>query len=649
MKKTKIYRSCCKYMPLLISAGTLIILIIGSISYINSKQADWEKEVKSHILEILMTKKISLEKALYSRIHYTKSVAAYVSFNPDLTDDEFHNLAHELINGDSVISSMAISKNCILNAIYPMKGHESAIGLDLLAHPERKEIVEKTIETHKSFIAGPVELIEGGIAFISYTPIFDNTNGHPGTFWGVTDIVIYKDELLKQSKLKKQQYGFDFALRGFNGLGNDGAIWWGDTNVFHKNPLKVDIDLPYGNWVLAAIPEVGWYSYLHQDNSFTIFLYTSAFVISILVWLFSRAMVKIRRNEKELTAIFNSLDSLIFVFDNEGRYIKIPQINSELLYKPIDELLGKTVYEVFPEDKAKLFHNAILECLRLKRLIEFEYSLQISGKKNWFLARISWESEKSVIFHSIDITNSKNIREKIISSEKRLGELNATKDKFFSIIAHDLRSPFNVILGYSDLLNTEYDEIEEEDRRKLINSIDKSSKNTYKLLQNLLSWAESQRNNIKIENQNLNLKNCISEAIAAYIPLAEKKNINIEINIAKDIEINADKFTISSIIGNLFNNAIKFTYPKGHIEIACELKDDFAEIRVTDNGVGIPTEIIPKLFQIEESVSTLSTDNEKGTGLGLILCKEYIEKINGKIWVESELGKGSTFFFTIPN
>ncbi|MBC8147711.1 MAG: DUF3365 domain-containing protein [Bacteroidetes bacterium] len=237
----------------------------------------------------------------------------------------------------------------------------------------------------------------------------------------------------------------------------------------------------------------------------------------------------------------------------------------------------------------------------------------------------------------------------IESKNIELTKINATKDKFFSIIAHDLKSPFNSILGFTDLLITDYEKIDEEERREIINAIDKSSKSSFKLLENLLLWAISQRDEIKLVKESLNLKTTILEAIEAYIPGAEMKNITYELRVSDELNINADKFTVKIIIGNLFNNAIKFTSPKGNVNIDAIQKDNYMEICISDNGVGISPENISKLFLIEENISTLGTNNEKGTGLGLVLCKEFIKKHNGKIWVESELGSGTKINFTIPD
>jgi len=299
MKKYRIKKFFGRAMPLFIALVTFAIMIAGIVNYSKYKKDRFHKDEKSRLFEIMMTKKTQLEKALYSRIHYTRSVAAYVSLKPDISISEYNNLAQQLINNDSVISTMALSQNCIITDIFPREGHEAAIGLNLLAHPERNEIVQSTIRTHNTFIAGPVELVEGGIAFISYTPIFDKTTKHKNVFWGVTDIVIYQDKLLEQATLKPSESGFLFALRGYNGTGNKGVVWWGDEKVFTRNPIIVPIDLPTGTWALAAVPEDGWTSFVKQDKSLFLLLLSGSLLISLLIGLFSRAIVKIKKNEKE--------------------------------------------------------------------------------------------------------------------------------------------------------------------------------------------------------------------------------------------------------------------------------------------------------------------------------------------------------------
>lgn len=236
----------------------------------------------------------------------------------------------------------------------------------------------------------------------------------------------------------------------------------------------------------------------------------------------------------------------------------------------------------------------------------------------------------------------------IKNKTKELTHINATKDKVFAIIAHDLRSPFNNILGYTDLLIGDYETLNEEQRRKFIAKISESSKGAFELVENLLLWASSQQNSISINKKNLNIKKLVNETLNALTSTAEKKKITININISEKLLVFADEFTMKIIITNLVSNAIKFTHENGRITIDAKQTVDLTEIHISDNGVGIPPETIPKLFMVDQNISSLGTNNEKGTGLGLVLCKEFIEKNGGSIAVESTLETGTKFMLKIP-
>ena len=637
--------------PAIIATLVLIILLFASIEFTKYKMGLWEKDIKAEMFDYLTGKKSSLEKALFSRIYYTRGVAAYVALNPDITNTEYTELAKEYIRNDSVISSMALSKDCILNAIYPLEGHEAALGLNLLEHPERKTIVEKTIETHLTFVAGPVELVEGGIAFISYTPIFDKTNQNEEQFWGVTDIVIEQNSLFKEAGLKHQENNYLLALRGTNGTGNEGNVFWGDENIFENNPVTIDIDLPIGNWILAAVPQEGWEKYADQDKTLFIILLFSTIIISILIWLFSRAILKIRYNEKELKAIFASLDSLIIELNHKGEYLKIASLNEELLYLPKENLIGKSLYEIFDKEKADYFKKAIENCLTNKKLVIIEYPLQINNEERWFSARISYKGNNSVIYNAYDITESKNREKRLEESEKQLKELNETKDKFFSIIAHDLRSPLGSQKSVIDLILEEYENLNESTRKELLNSLQESSYHLYNLLENLLEWAMSQSGKIKVVYKEINLKEKYSAILSQFKANAELKNIHLTNELNGDTNVLADENLTEAILRNLISNAIKFTNQGGEIKISSKRisidNSEFLKISISDNGVGIKEEKVKTLFEPDKSQSVRGTADEKGTGLGLLLCKEFAEKQGGQILVESKIGEGSTFAFIL--
>ena len=244
-------------------------------------------------------------------------------------------------------------------------------------------------------------------------------------------------------------------------------------------------------------------------------------------------------------------------------------------------------------------------------------------------------------------------KEEIQNVAFELEKANKTKDKFFSIIAHDLKSPFNALLGISGILLESHTTIDEEERETLIESIHGSSMKTYRLLENLLTWAQTQTGKIEFKTEIINISVLITETISLLEEPTRNKEIKLLLNAEKDLSITADRNMIDTVIRNLVSNAIKFTAKGGVIiiksqTIADENDQRFAEISVKDSGVGIASETQSKLFTITENISTKGTENEIGTGLGLILCKEFIEKHNGDIWVKSELDKGSEFSFRIP-
>lgn len=236
-----------------------------------------------------------------------------------------------------------------------------------------------------------------------------------------------------------------------------------------------------------------------------------------------------------------------------------------------------------------------------------------------------------------------NLREK----EMLLQENNKTKDKFFSILAHDLITPFNTILGVLDLLVNK--KLDKEQKDEFLEMVYQSARNTHKLLENLLTWSRSQRGAMAFNPKKISLGELYSETISLLEQQAEAKNIKIRNNFLNDLEVSADKEMLSTILRNLISNAIKFSPPGEYVLVdARNEEENSVTISVQDNSVGIKPEIQSKLFKNSEDVSTRGTNKEKGTGLGLIICKEFVEKHNGKIWVESKLGEGSSFSFNIP-
>ncbi len=323
-------------------------------------------------------------------------------------------------------------------------------------------------------------------------------------------------------------------------------------------------------------------------------------------------------------------------------------------------IIFNNIFGYSAEEISNLKSKSLLEPNEYQKLIHF-FKNHFNNRKSYpFFDTIGIKKNKENIF--ISITAGKIIYENKpavlmviqditlrVNNEQKLRELIATKDKFFSIIAHDLKSPFDSILGFSDILVEQvrvkqYNHIE-----KYAGIIQQSSNKAMNLLVNLMEWSQSQTGRMIFNPSYFEMVNLINDTVNLLNSVANQKSINIIKELPFSAPLYADKDMISTILRNLISNAIKFTKSGGQINIKLEEKTDKIIVSVSDNGIGIPKDNLEKLFKIDENISTVGTQKEAGTGLGLILCKEFVEKHSGTILVESKIDVGSTFSFTIPN
>jgi PAS domain S-box-containing protein len=243
----------------------------------------------------------------------------------------------------------------------------------------------------------------------------------------------------------------------------------------------------------------------------------------------------------------------------------------------------------------------------------------------------------------------KKAEEEINLKNEQLQSINAEKDKFFSIIAHDLRGPLSAFVDATQILTEEIQNMELEEIKDITLSMKTSASNIYSLLENLLEWSRLKRGGLDFVREKLFLKNVIKECIEVLSESARKKEIELSFSVPEEMEVFADKHMIETVIRNLVSNALKFTNIGGKVRITVDYKSDKSvEVKVIDSGIGMNAELIGKLFIINEKTSRNGTEGELSSGLGLLLCKEFIEQCGGKIWVESNVGQGSTFSFSLP-
>jgi len=358
--------------------------------------------------------------------------------------------------------------------------------------------------------------------------------------------------------------------------------------------------------------------------------------------------------EKHYRHIFQNFPLPYQSLNSEGIVIDINPVWEELMGYTRDEIVGRSFTYLLSDDNRDKFYQEfkLLKSKGVASNVPFEL-IRKDGSTIYvdFNGKIEYSVDNQFVrSHCVfnDTTMQKKAENTLIKSEERLRELNATKDKFFSIIAHDLKNPFNDLMGFTQLLALNIDKYSKSKIEQFIHIIHQSSKLAYNLLENLLDWSRTQTGTLRYTPEKILINTLVDENIDLLESTSRNKNIQIISKIENPIHAFADKNMIRTVIRNLISNGIKYTNNGGTIHLKSSDKNNICEISITDTGIGISKENVTKIFKLDESFSTIGTDKEKGTGLGLILCKEFVEKNGGELKVESKPGKGSTFSFTLP-
>jgi PAS domain S-box-containing protein len=361
-----------------------------------------------------------------------------------------------------------------------------------------------------------------------------------------------------------------------------------------------------------------------------------------------KAEFTLKEKESKIRAILEAMPDMMFIQDRNGTYLDFYIPYQAFTYTPPKVAIGQTIDQVLPQNIASEFIKVINRAIETCQIQLFEYSLQMPDGLHYYEARTIAFDENKILSIVRDITSRFIDEQTIKQKNDELLKLNTDKDRFMSILAHDLRSPFNNIIGFVELLTKNIRVYNIDKTESILKILGNSIFKTYNLFEDILQWAKSQAGQLPYEPVYISFNDVSQLVIHNIINLARAKKISINCFESEPIALFADLNMIKTILRNLISNAIKFTDENGKIRVYCEKEGQFATITVSDSGVGIHKDDLDKIFDESNRFSTKGTAQEEGTGLGLILCKEFVEKHDGKIWVESEPGRGSNFKFTIP-
>jgi len=367
------------------------------------------------------------------------------------------------------------------------------------------------------------------------------------------------------------------------------------------------------------------------------------------------ADMELNMAKESYQAIFNSVSEAIYILNEQGNFLDVNRGAEKMYLMNKEEFIGQSPVAIAAKGRNNIEEiQYIMERVAESGIPEnFDFWAERKNGdvflKEVIVNKAKYFGKNVLIAAARDITEKKRDEELLKLKNEELQNLNAEKDKFFSIIAHDLRSPLISFLGITKLLAEDLPNLTINEIQDMARGMEKSADGLFCLLENLLEWSRLQRGLINLCLDKLGLRQNVAKTVETLVELARKKEIEIENQIPEELVVTVDENMLASIIRNLVSNALKFTYKGGRIDIdAKSLDEDFVQVSISDNGIGMDADILNNIFNKNVQTSRQGTNGEPSSGLGLIICKDFIEKHNGKIWAESEEGKGSTFYFTLP-
>lgn len=366
----------------------------------------------------------------------------------------------------------------------------------------------------------------------------------------------------------------------------------------------------------------------------------------------------LRAGEARMRMIADSAQDAILMMNSEGLVSYWNPAAERILGYTEGEAIGQNLHRLIVPSKYLTAHQSAFPIFQQTgQGAAIGQSIDMEGRRKdgkEISVQLSLSAfQMSGAWHAVgvirDITDRKQAENEIKLKNEELHRINAEKDKFFSLIAHDLRSPFNSFLGFTRIMVEDLSTMTLDEIQNIALTMKNSATNVYTLLDNLLEWSRMQRGLIGFLPETIVLLPKVTESLQPVLASAEKKEIGISYEIPENLSVFADGNMLGSAIRNLVTNAVKFTPKGGKVTIAAKaIINNSVEISIRDTGIGMNENILGKLFTIDGETGRNGTEGEPSTGLGLIFCKDFIEKQGGKIWVESEEGKGTTFYFTVP-
>lgn len=662
------------YIPVLVAL--CMVLAAGYYSE-RQNQTIHNQALRADVLREASQLQSNLEGALQADIQLVRGLVAVLSTEPDMTQARFTELGEMVMGTESGISHVAAAPDLVISMIYPLSGNEAALGLDYNQNDAQREAAYKVRDSGEMVLAGPVQLVQGGEAFIGRFPVFTGT-GENRRFWGILSSVMKAGQLYERHGFNDPNLGIEVALMGQDGMGLDGAQFFGDPSIFGDNPVTLDIPLPVGSWMMAARPKGGWSARKANPWPWRLVVFIAGGLIVVPIFMAGRLSAArrdvirtLKRRERQLEILSRRLEiavdiSKIGIWELNTRSNEtLWDQNLRRIYDykeegPIE--FGTWESYLHPEDR----QQAIYDMRRASHAggsftSQFRIVLpsgevrHIRSMGTAYADSAGWLRMLGV---NLDVTRDVHLHEKLIEANATLLQRNndltdakvaaesadRAKSEFLANMSHEIRTPMNGILGMAELMS-EADLGAEE--REYLTTIQDSSNALLKIINDILDLSRLEAGRLAISPVDFDLRNCVAGAVNLLRPKAREKGLWMSVDFAENLpeQVYGDDGRLRQILVNLIGNAVKFTSEGGvDVKVTCDEQDPYClEIAVEDTGIGISDSQAEYIFDRFAQADAAITRAFGGTGLGLTISSILAKRMGGGIELCRSREEGSCF------
>lgn len=544
-------------------------------------------EVRADTVRDLAAVRGEAEIAINNRIHLTLGLKQYVSINPDMNEQEFADFSALLMKEVDGIRSVTSIKDNVINDVYPRAGNEGAIGLDLLRNPDQRVAAEYAIETGRPWLAGPINLVQGGEAFVNRAPVYiTESDGQPGegAYWGMVSIVIDKTTL-DDEILKAVPDDLRIAIRSHTSRSEPGMIFLGDPQIVLDEPITAEISLPTGSWQLYGMPKAGWPTASPQS--------AIIWSIGLLLSLFASTLVF-------------AVARLLQGYRDYSHRLEVANHRVKKAHETAETSRNKVT------EKAAQLESTVLQL----------------------------EEAQLATLNMLD--DIEEARQRLQKSGDALEQSNLELQQFAYVASHDLQTPLRAVAGFAQLLQSQYQGQLDEAADKYILTIVSSCERMKTMINDLLAYSRVESQAVPFKP--VNMLNVFDDA--AMILSAAVQETGGTLTHGDLPTVLGDKAQLSQLLMNLIGNGLKYHGNEPpHVHVDAEETPRGCTISIRDNGIGIEPRFHDRIFDVFRRLHT--QEEYAGTGIGLAICRRIVKKHNGRLWLTSKPGEGTTFFFTL--